>query len=88
MQQIVNRLIFGVLSGIAYALYSIFGSMALKKYHPYTVTFYSFFFAGLASVVLSFVTNIGKAAPHIFSVLQSCIPRQKTVICDYENAAA
>ena len=58
-------IIFGVLSGIAYALYSIFGSMALKKYHLYTVTFYSFFFAGLASVVLSFVTNIGKAADKV-----------------------
>ena len=26
--------------------------------------------------------------PRTFSVLQSCIPGQKTVICDYENAAA
>ncbi len=55
-------LVFGVLSGIAYALYSIFGSMALKKHHPYTVTFYSFFFAGLCSVILSFITKLGKTA--------------------------
>lgn len=55
-------LVFGVLSGIAYALYSIFGTVALKKHHPYTVTFYSFFFAGLSSVILAFVTNLCKTA--------------------------
>lgn len=55
-------IIFGILSGIAYALYSIFGSVALKKHHPYTVTFYSFFFAGLCSAVLAVVTQIGKTA--------------------------
>lgn len=57
-----SGLIFGVLSGIAYALYSIFGSLALKKHHPYTVTFYSFFFAGLSSLALAFITSLGKTA--------------------------
>jgi len=33
-------------------------------------------------------TNIAGYLPCTFSVLQSCIPGQKTVICDYENAAA
>ena len=57
----VSGIIFGVLSGVAYALYSIFGSMALKKYHPYTVTFYSFFFAAAASVVMAIVTDMPSA---------------------------
>lgn len=61
-------IIFGVLSGVAYALYSIFGSIALKKYHPYTVTFYSFFFAGLCSAVLSFFTHLGKAVSETPSI--------------------
>ncbi len=55
-------LIFGLLSAVAYGLYSIFSTMALKKHHPYTVTFYSFFFAALCSVVMSFVTDLGYTA--------------------------
>ncbi len=51
-------IIFGILSGVAYALYSIFGKIALKKHHPYTVTFYSFFFSALCSVVLAFITRL------------------------------
>ncbi len=39
----------GLGSGIAYGLYSIFGTVALKKYHPYTVTMYSFVFAAISS---------------------------------------
>ncbi len=39
----------GLSSGIAYGLYSIFGTVALKKYHPYTVTMYSFIFAAISS---------------------------------------
>lgn len=35
----------GLGSGLGYALYSIFGRYALKKYDSYTVTFYTFVFA-------------------------------------------
>lgn len=42
----------GLLSGLSYALYSIFGSFALRKYHPYTVSAYAFTFAALAELVL------------------------------------
>ena len=44
--------ITGLGSGIAYGLYSIFGTVALKKYHPYTVTTYSFIFAALSSWII------------------------------------
>ena len=54
-------IIFGVLSGVAYALYSIFGKIALKKYHAYTVTFYSFFFASIGAIVLAFLTDLPSA---------------------------
>ncbi|WP_409301300.1 DMT family transporter [Peribacillus sp. SCS-155] len=34
--------IIGIGSGIGYALYSIFGKLALRKYGSYTITFYTF----------------------------------------------
>lgn len=42
----------GLSSGFCYALYSIFGRVALKKYSSATVTVYTFFFAALASMFL------------------------------------
>ena len=38
----------GIGSGFGYALYTIFSKYALRKYHPLTVTFYTFLVAGLA----------------------------------------
>lgn len=43
----------GLGSGIGYALYSIFGSIALKKYHPFTVTAYTFIVASLSLLPFS-----------------------------------
>ena len=43
----------GLLSGLAYGMYSILGTVALKKYHPYTVTTYAFIFAAIASWFVS-----------------------------------
>lgn len=40
-------LIYGVLSGLGYGLYSIFGRVALKKYHTLTVTAYTFIVASI-----------------------------------------
>ena len=45
--------IIGLGSGIAYGLYSIFGTIALKKYHSYTVTMYSFLFAASGAWVVA-----------------------------------
>lgn len=42
----------GLLSGISYALYSILGTFALRKYHPYTVSAYAFGFAAIAELCL------------------------------------
>lgn len=43
----------GLGSGLGYGLYSIFGTFALKKYKPLTVTCYTFLIAGLGSVFVS-----------------------------------
>ncbi|WP_347551606.1 EamA family transporter [Pseudalkalibacillus hwajinpoensis] len=46
-------LILGLGSGLFYALYSIFGKFALKKYDSLTVTVYTFLFASIAVVPFS-----------------------------------
>ena len=50
--QSIKLTIFGILtgigSGIGYALYSIFGRVALRKYHTITVTAYTFIVASLS----------------------------------------
>lgn len=43
--------LLGLGAGFFYALYSIFGRYALAHYGPYTVTFYTFAFAGVGSLV-------------------------------------
>lgn len=55
-----SGIVCGVISGFAYALYSVFGKLALKKHHPYTVTFYSFLFAGICSLVPLFTTGAAR----------------------------
>ena len=43
-----TALLIGLCSGFGYALYSIFGRVALAKYHELTVVTYTFLFASLA----------------------------------------
>lgn len=43
----------GLGSGLGYGLYSIFGTFALKRYKPLTVTCYTFLIAGLGSIFVS-----------------------------------
>ena len=45
----VTGLLIGLGSGIGYGLYSILGTVALRKYSPYTVTTYTFLFAAAGS---------------------------------------
>lgn len=61
----LTALIIGIGSGLGYASYSIFGKIALQKYHTFTVIFYTFFvssvcllpFAGLPSIVLTLTAD-------------------------------
>lgn len=47
----VRGFLLGLGAGFFYALYSIFGRYALAHYGPYTVTFYTFVFAGVGALV-------------------------------------
>ncbi len=45
--------LYGLLSGVCYALYSIFSRFALNRdYSPLTITLYTFIFSGLTSLLL------------------------------------
>ena len=46
-------IVVGVGSGVAYGLYSILGSVALRRYPPETVSAYTFFIAALAVLAIS-----------------------------------
>ena len=54
----------GIGSGICYALYSIFGTAALRRYHPFTVVFYAFLAAAIS--LIPFVK-----LPEVFSSLMT-----------------
>lgn len=56
-------LLSGLGAGLGYALYSIFGKFALRKYSALTVTTYTFIFAALASLPLS---GLGSTATMLF----------------------
>ena len=49
----LGGILAGLGSGLGYGLYSIFGTFALKKYPPYTVTCYTFLIAGAGSVFVA-----------------------------------
>ena len=46
-------LLIGIASGFFYATYSIFGTVALRRYHPLTMAFYTFVMAAACSLALS-----------------------------------
>ncbi|MEE0776467.1 MAG: DMT family transporter [Bacillota bacterium] len=53
----------GLLAGFGYALYSIFGTLIMKRnYHPLTVTAYTFFIASFVVVPMSDLQAIGEVA--------------------------
>ncbi len=51
-------ILVGIGSGFGYALYSIFGKVALKKYNGMTVTTYTFIFASLALLPFASPINL------------------------------
>ena len=48
----LTGLLIGLGSGIGYGLYSILGTIALRKYSPFTVTTYTFLFAAAGSWII------------------------------------
>lgn len=54
-----SGVLLGLGSGLGYALYSIFGRYALKKYNVLTVTFYTFLFATLGLIPITDIPEMG-----------------------------
>ncbi len=54
----LTGIMFGILAGFGYGLYSIFGKIALSRYSPITVTFYTFTFGFLGALPFSNITEI------------------------------
>lgn len=48
----LNILLFGIASGFFYALYSIFGKLAMARYDALTITFYTFVFCAAALICM------------------------------------
>ena len=55
----------GLGSGIGYALYTIFSKFALKKYHPFTLTFYTFFVAGVCLIPFCDIPHMTNVAMNV-----------------------
>ena len=45
-------IVTGLMSAVGYGLYSIFGTFALRKYQPLTVTTYAFLFGAVGAAIL------------------------------------
>ena len=58
VQVVPVALAAGVASGFFYALYSIFSRVALRRYDPLTITFYTFVMGSVASIVLGNPGNV------------------------------
>ena len=74
-------LLFGLGSGIGYALYSIFGTVALRRYSPLTVTAWAFLIAALgiqficppAKLIALFRAAPAPAGTLLFAVLMALV---------------
>ena len=72
----LTGLLLGLGSGIGYGLYSILGTVALRKYSPYTVTTYTFLFAAAGSWMVcrpaDMISKIA-AADNLTGLLLFCV---------------
>ena len=65
-------LIYGLLSGFSYALYSIIGKRLLKTYEPITVSSYAFIFAAVASVFIIDVPHLANTFASSKDTIYTC----------------
>ena len=61
--------LLGLGSGIGYALYTIFSKIALKKYHAFTLTFYTFAIAGICLIPFSDIPHMADVAVNVDGAL-------------------
>ncbi len=60
-----KALFFGLLTGLGYALYTVFGELLLKRgYGTFTITFYIFLFAGICTVPF---INVSETVKYVIS---------------------
>lgn len=67
MKMTIGQFLIGLCSGFFYALYSIFGRYATKKYSPFTITFYTFVFATIGFLIIirpTHAISVMKAEPN------------------------
>ena len=71
----LKGLLVGLGAGVGYGLYSILGTVALRKYSPYTVTAYTFLFAAAGSWLIcrpAEMISVFSAAPDRLFLLLFC----------------
>lgn len=80
-------LLLGLGSGIGYGLYSILGTIALRRYSPYTVTTYTFLFAAVGSWLIcrpaDMLPKFGGAADLPGLVLFCCLTALVTAVIPF-----
>lgn len=71
-----SGLLIGLGSGIGYGLYSILGTVALRRYSPFAVTTWTFLFAALGSLLISRPAELLaklSAAPSVIGMAGFCL---------------
>lgn len=80
-------LLVGLGSGIGYGLYSILGTIALRRYSPYTVTAYTFLFAAAGSWIIcnpgDMISKFSAAPDPAFLLLFCCLTALVTAVIPF-----
>ena len=80
-------LLIGLGSGIGYGLYSILGTIALRRYSPYTVTTYTFLFAAVGSWLVcgpaDMISKFTAAADLPFLLFFCCLTALVTAVIPF-----
>jgi len=83
----LTGLLVGLGSGIGYGLYSILGTVALRKYSPYTVTAYTFLFAAAGSWAVcgpgDMVSRFGSAPDPAWLLFFCCLTALVTAVIPF-----
>lgn len=83
----MTGLLTGLGSGIGYGLYSILGTVALRRYSPYTVTTYTFLFAAAGSWLIcdpaDMVSKFAAAPDLPFLLLFCCLTALVTAVVPF-----
>lgn len=61
----IKGFFYGLGAGVGYALYSIFGKIALRRYQSETITLYTFLFSSISILPLCGITQLTDIAEHV-----------------------